>query len=148
MNYNYLNGCTSVASVNSRTLQLKESSFKQEQEPFSKEYKILLAEHWNAVVYEVYFPLTSDSVDNTVNTKYIPVKHLVDGGKIRENIVNSLYRKLKENGDKESSLYFKYLHAIKELGTIPREEDLKLIAKLCNYSPGWIHFKMIELKLK
>lgn len=148
MNYNYLNGCTSVASVNSRTLQLKESSFKQEQEPFSKEYKNLLAEHWNAVVYEVYFPLTNDSADNTVSTKYIPVKHLVDGGKIRDNVVNSLYRKLKESGAKESSLYFKYLRTIGEIGTRPRKEDLMLIAELCGYSKGWVHYKELELKLK
>lgn len=148
MKYSYLVGCTSIAEVNSRTLRIKESSFKEEREPFTKEYLSLLKEHWNAVVHENYFPLSGVEYKPTISITNIPSTHIIDGGKVRSGIVRSLYKKVIDSGAKESSLYFKYLRAMEETGTRPRKEDLELIAELCGYSKGWVHYKELELKLK
>lgn len=146
MKYNYLEGCTSVASVNLKTLQLKKTSFKNEKEPYSKEYENLLREHWNAVVFETYFPLSGVEYKPIISISNIPSTHIVNGAEIRNGIVISLFKEVKDSGAKESSLYFKYLRTIGE--TRPRKEDLMLIAELCGYSKGWVHYKELELKLK
>lgn len=148
MKYNYLKGCTSVTSVNLKTLQLKETSFKNEKEPYSKEYENLLKEHWNAVVFETYFPLSGIECKPTISITNIPSTHVINGTKIRNGIVRSLYKEVKDSGAKESSLYFKYLRTMEETGARPRKEDLELIAELCGYSKGWVHYKELELKLK
>jgi hypothetical protein len=129
--------------VNTRTLQTKEKLFKLEQEPYSEEYQNLLKEHWYAVVHEFNFPLGGELYKITY-----PSNIVVNAGATRVNLINMLFSKIKESKSKESALYFKYLESIKEVSLKPKKEDLELIAKLCGYSKGWVHYKELELKLK
>jgi len=48
----------------------------------------------------------------------------------------------------EQEVLLSKIHDMEETGTRPRKEDLELIAELCGYSKGWVHYKELELKLK
>jgi hypothetical protein len=98
----------------------------------------------------MYLVCTTENIKDLCRSSQFPQEYS-NPKPIQYNIgrwINSTYNTINSKGGKVGSIYFMYLKEIEGLDLKPKKEDLELIAKLCNYSPGWIHYKELELKLK
>lgn len=138
----YFKGCSSLSDVNSTLVNVFNSKYKEVSKRDSI-YDEMLEEH-------MYLVCTTENIKELCGGEQVKVNQ-IESKPVYHNTgrwINSTYNAITNKGLKVGSVYFLYLKEMESLDLKPKEEDLKLIAKLCNYSPGWIHFKMIELKLK
>lgn len=138
----YFKGCSSLSEVNATLLHVFNTKYKDPSKRDSVYDKILQEHMYLVCTFESIKELCGGTQIKTAQQESKPVYH--NTGKW----INSTYNAIVSKGLKEGSVYFLYLKEIEALNLKPKEEDLKLIAKLCNYNSGWIFYKKKELNIK
>ena len=137
----YFKGCSSVSEVNATLLHIFNTKYTDSSKRDST-YEKILKEH-------MYLVCTTDDIRKVCGGDFYPIEKPEEP--IHDNTkkwLTKLAYAIEHNGGKIGSLYFKYLKEMESLNVKPKREDLELIAKLCGYSKGWVHYKELELKLK
>lgn len=62
--------------------------------------------------------------------------------------IKAYHSTIKRKGYKVGSLWYHYLDLLELNNTKATIEDIELIAKLCDYSKGWVYYKIKELNIK
>jgi len=137
----YFKGCSSLSEVNTTLTHLFHTKYKEPSKRDST-YEKILKEH-------MYLVCTTEDIRKLCEGDFYPSEKPEE--LIHDNAkkwLTKLAYAIEHNGGKIGSLYFKYLKEMESLSVKPKKEDLELIAELCGYSKGWVHYKELELKLK
>lgn len=129
----YFMGCENFDEVNNKFIKFCEEECPPHS-PLrnSTKFKDIVEEYQYIESADITFPL-----------------HLVKKSIVRlRKKIDEIYRDIKIRGHKVTALYFRYLQYAQDTKQKPCKEDLELIAELCGYNKGWVHYKELELKLK
>jgi len=140
----YFKGCSSLSEVNATLLHIFNTKYKEPSKRDST-YEKILKEH-------MYLVCTTQDIKSLCGGNFhytqpfiVPEKEVHFNTK---NWLTKLAYSINNNGGKLGSVYFQYIKEMKSLDINPKKEDLELIAKLCNYNPGWLYYKCKELNIK
>lgn len=142
MKVTYFKGCSSLSEVNSTLVQIFNSKYTDLSKRDSI-YDKILQEH-------MYLVCTTESIRELCRGTQTKVNQ-IESKPVYHNThrwINSTYNAIINKGLKAGSIYFLYLKEMENLDLKPKEEDLNLIAKLCNYNQGWVFYKKKELNIK
>ena len=138
----YFKGCSSLSDVNSTLVQVFNSRYTDSSKRDST-YEKILKEH-------MYLVCTTENIKELCGGTQ-PKINRVESKPVYHNTgkwINSTYNAIINKGLKAGSIYFLYLKEMESLDLKPKKEDLELIAKLCNYNPGWLFYKCKDLNIK
>jgi hypothetical protein len=142
MKITHFKGCSSLSEVNSTLVQIFNSRYTDPSKRDSVYDKILQEHMYLVCTTEIIKELCGGTQVKVIQSESKPVYHNT------HKWINSTYNAITTKGLKAGSIYFLYLKEMESLDLKPKEEDLNLIAKLCNYNQGWVFYKKKELNIK